>query len=211
MKIGLLGGSFNPAHGGHRHISLAALKRLGLDRVWWLVSPQNPLKPAVGMAPLDERLNAARQVADDRRIIVSDIERSLGTRYTFDTLGALCSRHRGDRFVWLMGADNLVQISTWHRWPEIFKTVPVAVFNRPNYGYEALAGEAAWRFRRERLPQSKARLLADRPAPAWTFLWIPLSLTSATEIRRQRIGYGQSAQQSVENRNRETRNKEQRA
>ena len=190
MKIGLLGGSFNPAHGGHRHISLAALKRLGLDRVWWLVAPQNPLKSTDGMAPIDERLKTARKVAGDRRIVATDIERSLGTRYTADTLKALSSRCQGHRFVWLMGADNLIQISAWRRWQEIFKIVPVAVFDRPNYGYKALAGEAAWRFRRQRLPQAKARLLADRQAPAWTFLWIPLSATSATEIRRKRAEEG---------------------
>jgi len=190
LKIGLLGGSFNPAHGGHRHISLAALKRLGLDRVWWLVAPQNPLKSTDGMAPIDERLKTARKVAGDRRIVATDIERSLGTRYTADTLKALSSRCQGHRFVWLMGADNLIQISAWRRWQEIFKIVPVAVFDRPNYGYKALAGEAAWRFRRQRLPQAKARLLADRQAPAWTFLWIPLSATSATEIRRKRAEEG---------------------
>jgi len=138
------------------------------------------------MAPLDERLKTAKKAASDRRIVVTDIERSLGTRYTIDTLNGLRRRYGEHRFVWLMGADNLIQISAWHRWPEIFRTVPVAVFDRPNYGYKALAGEAAWRFRRQRLPNAKARLLADRQAPAWTFLWIPLSTTSATEIRRKR-------------------------
>lgn len=160
------------------------------------------------MAPLDERLKTANKIAGDRRIVVTDIERSLGTRYTADTLNGLCRRYREHRFVWLMGADNLIQISAWRRWPEIFRTVPVAVFDRPNYGYKALAGEAAWRFRRQRLPDAKARLLADRQAPAWTFLWIPLSATSATEIRRKRAEGNSRETRNHETRNREIRNKE---
>ncbi|MBT4905881.1 MAG: nicotinate-nicotinamide nucleotide adenylyltransferase, partial [Rhodospirillaceae bacterium] len=127
-RIGLLGGSFNPAHDGHRHISQLALARLGLDEVWWLVSPQNPLKSEAGMAPFESRLESADRIACDRRIRVSALEAELGTRYTADTLKALQNRYPAARFVWLMGADNLVQISRWRAWTQIFKTIPIAVF-----------------------------------------------------------------------------------
>ncbi|BBK39142.1 putative nicotinate-nucleotide adenylyltransferase [Allostella sp. ATCC 35155] len=182
-RIGLLGGSFNPAHDGHRHLSLWALKRLGLDRVWWLVSPQNPLKPAAGMAPLAERLATARRVARHPAIRPTDIERSLGTRYTADTVAALRRRFPRARFVWLMGADNLRQIPHWKRWRTIFEGLPVAVFDRPTYALGALSGLAARRYARRRLPASAARSLADRPAPAWTLVRMPLHPASATRIR----------------------------
>ena len=129
--IGLLGGSFNPAHEGHRMISLIALKRLGLDEVWWLVSPQNPLKPVAGMAPFAERLASARAVAGHRRIKVSDIETRLGTHFTRDTLKRLAQRRRQHDFVWLMGADNLVQFPKWEGWQEIFNTVPLQFLTAP--------------------------------------------------------------------------------
>ena len=134
-RIGLLGGSFNPAHRGHLHLSLTALQRLDLDEVWWLVSPQNPLKPVAGMAPFAARLDQARQVAaGHKRIRVTDLENRLGgSHYTADTLKALRRRFPRLRFVWLMGGDNLVQIRHWERWAEIFRTVPIAVFDRPSY------------------------------------------------------------------------------
>ena len=132
-RIGILGGSFNPAHDGHRHISLEALKRLRLDEVWWLVSPQNPLKPQEGMAPFEDRIEKAKSVADHPRIRVTDIEKGFATTYTAETLARLCRRFPNQRFVWLMGADNLSQISRWNRWTRIFHTVPVAVFDRPSY------------------------------------------------------------------------------
>ncbi len=142
-RIGLLGGSFNPAHGGHLHISRLALSRLDLDEVWWLVSPQNPLKPAAGMAPFAERLAQAADIAAaDRRIKVSDIEARLGTRYTADTLKALTRRFPRARFVWLMGGDNLAQLPYWKRWQDIVGTVPIAVFDRPGSSLRALAGSA---------------------------------------------------------------------
>jgi nicotinate-nucleotide adenylyltransferase len=186
-RIGLLGGSFNPAHGGHLHISLLALKRLALDEVWWLVSPQNPLKPADGMAPFAVRLEQARQVAAAHpRVIVSDLENRIGSsRYTADTLSALRRRFSRLRFVWLMGSDNLVQIPRWERWTEIFKTVPIAVFDRPSYSLKALSGSAAKRFSATRISVSAARGLAEMTPPAWVFFHTPLDGRSATRIRTE--------------------------
>ena len=130
QAIGLLGGSFDPAHAGHAHITREALKRFGLDRIWWLVSPGNPLKPE-GPAPLAQRMAAARALMRHPRVTVSDIEARLGTRYTAETLGALRARYPGVRFVWLMGADNLAQFHLWERWQEIAESVPVGVIARP--------------------------------------------------------------------------------
>jgi len=182
-RIGLLGGSFNPAHDGHRHISLLALRLLRLHEVWWLVSPQNPLKPAAGMTELAARLAYAKTVARHPRIVVSDIETHLNTRYTLDTLRLLRRRCRRTRFVWLMGADNLTQISQWRDWTSIFDTVPVAVFARPTYSMLALAGKAAHRYARIRMPARVASGLATSTPPAWVFLHSRLHHASATEIR----------------------------
>ncbi len=182
-RIGLLGGSFNPAHEGHLHISLLALNKLKLDQVWWLVSPQNPLKPVAGMAPLAARLAQAREVAQDRRIRVTDLETALGTRYTADTIAALRRQFPRLRFVWLMGADNLRQISRWDRWQSIFKSVPIAVFDRPAYSLSALNARAAQRFAASRVPMEQASRLADRAPPAWTFIRCRLHPASATQIR----------------------------
>ncbi len=170
------------------HISALALKLLDLDQVWWLVSPQNPLKPADGMAPFPVRLEGARRVAEaDRRIIVTDLESRLGpSRYTADTLKAVSQRFPRMRFVWLMGGDNLVQIPQWERWPEIFRTVPIAVFDRPSYSLKALSGPAAKRFVRHRVPASEARRLAEMEPPAWVFFHTPLDDRSATRIRLER-------------------------
>ncbi len=184
LRIGLLGGSFNPAHAGHRHISLYALKILKLDQVWWLVSPQNPLKPSQGMAGLHERLAQAQAVARHPRIRVTALECGLGTRYTADTLGVLSRRYKKTRFVWLMGADNLGQIPRWRHWLRIFQSMPIAVFSRPTYSLRALGGVAAQRFARHRAPDLRARGLADVKPPAWTFLRNPLHPASATAIRR---------------------------
>jgi nicotinate-nucleotide adenylyltransferase len=183
-RIGLLGGSFNPAHDGHLHISRLAIRRLGLDQVWWMVSPQNPLKAAAGMAPLADRLNRARTVAAaDRRIRVGDIETRLGTRYTIDTLRALNRHCPRRRFVWLMGADNLEQFPRWRDWAAIFETVPVAVFDRDTYSFAALAGKAAKRFARARVAPRNARRLVMAPPPAWVYFHTPRHPASATEIR----------------------------
>jgi len=185
-RIGLLGGSFNPAHEGHRDISLAALAYLDLDEVWWVVSPQNPLKSAAGMASFAERLASAKAMADHPRIRVTDIERKLGTRYTADTLRKLVTRFPSYRFVWLMGADNLAQISSWADWTRIFHLTPIAVFDRPTYTIKALTSLAARRFRRSRRREAALKTLAATPAPAWVFVHHRLNPISATQIRAER-------------------------
>ncbi|MBC7950996.1 MAG: nicotinate-nucleotide adenylyltransferase [Rhodospirillaceae bacterium] len=191
-RIGLLGGSFNPAHDGHRHIAELALKLLGLDQVWLLVSPQNPLKPVAGMAPLAERLASARAISDSHpRIIATAIEQDLGTRYTVHTLARLKLRFPKARFVWLMGADNLVQIVRWARWDRIFQAVPVAILARSPYSQRALAAKPARRLSRFRLPERVARGLADRQPPVWSYLHTRLHPASATAIRARRNASGQ--------------------
>ena len=182
-RIGLLGGSFNPAHEGHRYISVEALKRLRLDEVWWLVSPQNPLKPPAELAPLAERLERARRVARHPRIRVLDLEARFGTFYTVDTLRRLL-RLRRYRFVWLIGADNLVQMPRWRHWGRIFRLVPIAVFERKSYSYDALAGRVAHRFAAARLPEERAFALADLEPPRWVFMRLRPHPASATAIRR---------------------------
>ncbi len=182
LRIGVLGGSFNPAHAGHRYLSVEALRRLGLDRVWWLVTPQNPLKPVQGMLPLAERLARARAVARHPRILVTGLEARLGTRYTADTLRRLGDRH-DLRVVFLLGADNLVQLPRWHRWTDIMERSAIAVFERHPYSYAALAGEAATRFAGARLSEGRARELADLDPPAWVFLRLRPHPASSTRIR----------------------------
>lgn len=189
-RIGLLGGSFNPAHAGHRDISLAALKRLGLDEIWWMVSPQNPLKPVAGMAPFPERMAHAQALARHPRIRVSAIEARLGTRFTADTIRSLRRRFPRLRFVWLMGADNLRQMAEWRDWTRIFHAVPVAVLARPAYSLGALASKAARRFARHRRPERKAGILARCRPPAWVFLNGRLNPASASAIRAERAGRG---------------------
>jgi nicotinate-nucleotide adenylyltransferase len=186
LRIGLLGGSFNPAHAGHRAISLYALKRLGLDQIWWLVSPQNPLKPIKGMAPLGERTKVAQKTAQHPRIAVTVLESEFGTRYTVDTLKILKHRFPRTRFVWLMGADNLRQVTRWRHWQELFELVPVAVFRRPTYAAGSKRGKAATRFSRGWLPASESRNLANLKPPAWLVMDNPLNSFSATEIRKDR-------------------------
>jgi nicotinate-nucleotide adenylyltransferase len=182
LRVGLLGGSFNPAHEGHRYVSLEALKRLRLDQVWWLVSPQNPLKSLAGMAPLAERVARAAQIARHPRVRVLPLESRLGTRYTADTLARL-ARWPGHRFVWLMGADNLGQLPHWRRWRGIFEACPVAVFERHPYSYGALAGPAARGFAEARRPDTTAAALAMEAAPAWVFVRMRPHPASATAIR----------------------------
>jgi len=182
-RVGLLGGSFNPAHIGHLHISRLALDLLGLDEIWWLVSPQNPLKSEDGMAPLADRMKSARAMARGSKLWVTDIEKELGTQYTADTLKALKGNFPGHRFVWIMGADNLIDIARWNEWTAIFETVHVAVFARPAYSFKALVSTAARRFARYRLNEARAARLIDSRLPAWVFLHIPLSTVSATRIR----------------------------
>ena len=185
-RIGLLGGSFNPAHEGHRYISLLALKRLRLDEVWWMLTPQNPLKNARDTAPFEKRLKAATRVAGHPRIRVTDIERRLGTRHTADTLALLLARFPKHSFVWLMGADNLVQVSEWKDWRRIFRLVPIAVFSRPPYSKRALVARAARVFARSWAAESRARSIAAMSAPAWVFLHTRPHPGSATSIRARR-------------------------
>lgn len=193
-RIGLLGGSFNPAHDGHRYISEEAIKRLRLHQVWWLVSPQNPLKGTADMAPFRQRLRFARLAAQHPRIVVSDVEQRLGTVYTVDTLRRLLPRFPACRFVWLMGADNLIQIASWKGWQKIFVSVPIAVFARPPYSSPALVGKAARFFASARLPEARAKQVATMRPPAWVYLHTRPHPGSATRIR-QRGGVG--ATQSV--------------
>lgn len=189
-RIGLLGGSFNPAHAGHRHISLMALRRLGLHQVWWLVSPQNPLKGTHDMAPLEARLASARNIAAHPAILPTTVESRLGTRRTLETLDALQRACPTTRFVWLMGADNLVGFHRWHQWSRILHSLPIAVIDRPSYSVRALASPAAVKFATARVPEAKARTLADRTAPAWTFLTGPRHPESASRIRAGRRATG---------------------
>jgi nicotinate-nucleotide adenylyltransferase len=170
LRIGLLGGSFNPPHDAHRAISLFAMKRLKLDRVWWLVTPGNPLKEGGGLRDLEQRTEAARRMARDPRIDVSCLESVIGTRYTVDTINYLSRRLSGLRLVWIMGADNLAQFHRWQNWRRIASEVPIAVIDRPPQSFRALAAPAAQAMARYRLPENQADQLADRRAPAWVFL-----------------------------------------
>lgn len=182
-RIGLLGGSFNPAHRGHRRISLDAMRALGLDEVWWLVSPGNPLKPAAGMAPLAARLGAAKAMARRAPIRASAIEADLGTRYTIDTIRALRRRYPRTRFIWLMGTDNLAQFHRWRDWRGIARAVPIAVVARPAYSGRALAGPAtAWLRRFQRRPGQAGRWTTWR-LPALVLLRFRPDPMSATDLR----------------------------
>jgi nicotinate-nucleotide adenylyltransferase len=170
MRVGLLGGSFNPPHVAHRAISLFAIKRLKLDRVWWLVTPGNPLKEHGTLGDLAQRTEAAREMADDPRIDISCLESVIGTRYTVETIAYLRRRARGLRFVWIMGADNLAQFHRWENWRRIASEVPIAVIDRPPQSFRALAAPAAQALARYRLPENQAARLAEQRAPAWVFL-----------------------------------------
>lgn len=183
QRIGLLGGSFNPAHDGHLAISEEALRRLGLDEIWWLVSPQNPLKSANNMAPQDIRAKRAATLIHTPKIRVTMLEREFGTAYTAESLKLLIERFPKVHFVWLMGADNLVQIDRWQDWQKIFNTMAIAVFDRPTYSLRALAATAARRFARFRKRESEVKRLADSPPPAWVFLHNRLNAQSSTAMR----------------------------
>lgn len=183
-KIGLLGGSFNPAHGGHRAISLFAAKALGLDEVWWLVSPGNPLKPRAGMAPLSARLAHAQQISRRAPIRATAIEAQLGTRYTSDTLRAVTRHYPKNRFIWLMGADNLAQFSDWRDWRGIARQMPIAVIARPGYDSDAYGSAAmSWLRRFVRSPRQSADWTNWRP-PALVLLRFRPDPRSATLLRQ---------------------------
>ena len=182
-KIGLLGGSFNPAHCGHRRISIEAIKRLQLDAVWWLVTPQNPLKPENDLEKLEKRLKFAREIANHPRIWASDIESDLGPQYSIETVRKIKQKFPKRKFVWLLGADNMAQIPLWRDWTQIFTSIPIAVFTRPSYCHIALAGLAAQRFRKSQYRERYGRFLIDAAPPAWIFMHTPADTTSSTEIR----------------------------
>lgn len=184
-KIGLLGGSFNPAHEAHVHISLVALRRLKLDAVFWLISPQNPLKGTSETAPLEQRLQRARELATDPRIVVTAIEQSLGTRYTIDTIETLGRRFRKAHFVWLMGGDNLAQFHRWRRWQDIARSVPFAVIARPGFTIKALTAPAAQLFAGARMATERAQDLPLKTPPAWVYLEERLDPASSTALRRR--------------------------
>jgi nicotinate-nucleotide adenylyltransferase len=186
---GLLGGSFNPAHGGHRRITLFAMDALGLDETWWLVSPGNPLKPQAGMAPLAARLKSARNQSRRAPIVPTAIEQRLGTRYTVDTLAKLTRRYPKRRFIWLMGSDNLAQLHRWKDWRRIARTMPIAVIARPGYDADAMTSPAMAWLRRYRVPAASIRKRGQWSAPALVLLRFDPDYRSATAIRRAHAGW----------------------
>ncbi len=184
-KIGLLGGSFNPAHDGHRAISLEAIKHLGLDEVWWLVSPQNPLKSTDQMAPLEARLaSAVAMAAHHPKLVVTDLEQKLATQYTVDTVRRLLRDGNAD-FVWLIGADNLMQLPKWRSWRDLLNLVPIAVFDREPYSYRALAGRVARAYAAHRIRVRDAAGLVRADPPAWVYFRLRRYRVSSTAIRRR--------------------------
>jgi len=184
MRIGLLGGSFNPPHEAHLEISLTALKRLGLDRVWWLVTPGNPLKDPSKLASLESRVEAARKMARHPRIEVTGF--AGGSAYTIDLLAELKRRFPGVNFVWLMGADNLADFHRWQAWQQIFESMPIAVLDRPGFRHKARASKAAQRFALYQVDESDAGGLARLEPPAWTILSHRLSGLSSTALRAKK-------------------------
>ncbi|HUD51676.1 nicotinate-nucleotide adenylyltransferase [Parvibaculum sp.] len=193
LRIGLLGGSFNPAHEGHLHLTRMCMKALALDRVWWLVSPQNPLKSEAGMAPLAARMKAAQELvakAGERRIAVTDIETRLGTRFTIDTVRALKTQYPGIRFVWLMGADNLLQLPRWAKWNELTREIALAVYPRAPFTLRARLSPAAAMLKAVTLEPSDASLLPLVHPPALVFLGGHEHPASATAIRAGQVSLG---------------------
>lgn len=183
LRVGLYGGSFNPAHAGHRHVSRLALRRLALDRVWWLVSPGNPLKDRRHLPDAAARAAGARAVAADPRIAVTDFEAALGVRFTVETIAFLTDRHPQVRFVWIMGADSLASFHRWRGWREIAARMPFAVIDRPGYTLKAMASPAARALASSRLDEAAAPTLAERAPPAWLFLHGPRNGLSSTALR----------------------------
>lgn len=183
QRIGVMGGTFNPPHAGHAMIAEAALRRLGLDRLWWLVTPGNPLKQNNGLPPLETRMDMCRRLARHPRMVVTGFERELGTRYTAATLRFLVERHPRVRWVWVMGADNLASFHYWQRWRDIAATMPVAVVDRPGYRLRALASPGARAFWRSQIQERRAGGIWRCRTPAWVFLTNRLSALSSTELR----------------------------
>ena len=184
--IGLFGGSFDPPHEGHRHVSDTAMLRLGLDGLWWLVTPGNPLKRTDALPSMADRIAAATRVARHPRVTVTDVEARLGTRYTVDLVERLVRLRPDLRFVLVIGADNWASFHRWNGWRRIAALLPIAVVDRPGSTFRALASPAARAFARQRLPEARARELAHRSPPAWVFLTGARVPVSSTEIRRAR-------------------------
>ena len=182
--VGLLGGSFDPAHAGHVDITRTALRRFALDQLWWLVSPGNPLKQH-GPAPMQDRIAAARDLITDPRVKVSSVEADLGTRYTAETLAALAARYPKTRFIWLMGADNLMQFDQWQDWQSIISTTPLGILARPGNRLAPLKARAARIYRWARLPAAQSRLLGHYQAPCWCYVDMPMVDLSSTALRAQ--------------------------
>jgi nicotinate-nucleotide adenylyltransferase len=189
MRVGLYGGSFNPAHDGHAHVAETARERLKLDRVIWLVSPQNPLKTSTETAGLAERMAGARRLARGPAMIVSDAETRLGSQYTIDVVRALKARFPGVCFVWIMGADSLASFHRWRGWTEILREVPVAVVSRPWISLKSRFSPAARRFAGSRRPAARAASLPGSSPPAWVFLTGPLNFQSSTVLRARQRGH----------------------
>lgn len=187
QRIGLMGGSFNPPHEGHVQVSELALRRLELDRLWWIVSPGNPLKDVSALPPLEDRIARCRELAKDPHIEITGFEAALGTPYTARTVSFLTGRYPGTHFVWLMGADNLAQFHHWRDWRRIAVSIPLAVVDRPGWRLKALASPAAKSLARYRLKEDAAADLAGAAPPAWTFLTGPLSSASSTAIRSKAL------------------------
>ncbi|MDD7909824.1 MULTISPECIES: nicotinate-nucleotide adenylyltransferase [Pseudovibrio] len=185
-KIGLFGGSFNPPHSGHLLVAETALKRLGLDQIWWLVTPGNPLKQHNELAPLEARVEAVKDLAQHPKMRVTAHEVMLGTPYTAKTLAALQAKQPLVKFVWVMGADNLAGFHRWQDWRGIVNRVPIAIVNRPGATLSPLSAPMSVTYAQARLPEHKAPLLSDIKAPAWTFLTGPLDASSSTNIRAGR-------------------------
>ena len=186
MRIGLFGGTFDPAHAAHRAACLLAMKRLALDRVWWLVTPGNPLKDTRGLAPLATRLAAARKLAHHPRIDVTDLEAQIGTPYTYETIAYLVRRCPSVHFVWILGADNLRSFPHWERWRDIAALVPIAVVDRLGPSLYSAAGAAGQALARARIPESAAKTLPERRPPAWVYLHGLKSPLSSTALRAAR-------------------------
>ena len=184
MRIGLMGGSFDPPHAGHMHISLEAIKRLKLDQIWWLVSPGNPLKEE-GPWPLEKRLQQCVELAEHPKLKITALEAGLGSPYTADTLRVLTRRFRTTRFVWIMGADNMASVHHWKAWRQIFEQVPIAVMDRPGERYKARYSKAAHVYKKAQIAENQVASLAQKQTPAWGLLSMPLSFESSTGIRQK--------------------------